>query len=259
MNSELLFSIKRLTVNYAYPNLPSVILLDSVSCDIQKGRLHLLRGENGSGKTSFLRCVVGLQQPDLKFIAMPDSEIVVSGTDLVRQMRVGYIPQFPHEAMVPDLPIIENLFLRSTLLIMQKNSTPLSWFKRMKTVLSMEDFQDRLSAIPMAGQLLNGRRFDSCRTFSGGELQMLNLIALACADIDFLVMDEPTGKLDQNNRILFWNLIAELMGQRKFTVLATTHEESIFTSKAAQHNPLLMKIDSNKIVALQEIIVPNSH
>jgi ABC-type multidrug transport system ATPase subunit len=178
---------------------------------------------------------------------LPGSEIAISGAELVKRIRTGYIPQFPHEAMVPDLPVIENLYLRSILFAMRGTATPFGWFKRLTCISSLKAFRETFIQMPGAEELLKGRHFDNCRSFSGGELQMLNLMALTCANIELLIMDEPTSKLDDANRMRFWALVAELMKGREFTVIATTHEASVFNSNTTGCDPIFMQIHNQKI------------
>jgi len=243
-----LISIDRLTISYECPTVQEAVILDSASCEIFKCVIHFLQGPNGSGKTSFFKTLLGLQSPDLKFIKVAGCETRISGRQLACQLKVSYIPQIPGEALVPDLSIMENLYLRSVLISSRDYGHVFKWLMKTSTRKQIRGFAERLTAISQAQKILKGRHRDPYQSFSGGELQILNLAAVMSVDVDLLVMDEPTGKLDKKNKIAFWNSLAELLETKKVTVLSTTHEESFLQSRVVSYPYRLLKIDNKKIV-----------
>lgn len=63
----------------------------------------------------------------------------------------------------------------------------------------------------------------SPQKMSGGEKQRIALAAILAKNVDLLLLDEPTGSLDNENRAVFWNLLSELKG-KELTLVAVTHD-----------------------------------
>ncbi len=244
-----LLKLEHLTISYQYPTVQEAMIIDNADCDIYKNMAHFLQGPNGSGKSSIFRSLLGLQNEEMKFIKLPNNERRISGQELTKVLRLGYIPQFPYQAMTPSISIIENLYLRSLFLESRSFSNPFQWLSKALSKKHLKEFINRLSSLELVHNILDGRYFDRFQTFSGGELQILILAATVSADIDLLVMDEPTAKLDTQNKSKFWNSLAELLQTKELTVLSTTHENSFLSTSIMEHNNVLLKIENKKIIS----------
>ena len=111
----------------------------------------------------------------------------------------------------------------------------------------IREFTERLSDFVQAKKILDGRVHDPYWTFSGGELQILNLAAAMSVAVDLVVMDEPTGRLDKSNRVAFWSCLADLLAKKKTTVLSTTHEESFRESSLVSLPHTVLHICNRRI------------
>lgn len=247
---EPLLTVDRLTISYEYPTVQEAVILDSANCLIFKNHIHFIEGPNGSGKTSFFRTLIGLQNENTKFIKMSKNEVRISGKELSRTLKIGYIPQFPHEALVPQLSILENLYLRTLIIDSRSYRHPLKWFTKASSPEHLEKFSNQLTNLKIVERILRGRLYDPFHTFSGGELQILNLASVLCFEAELLVMDEPTGKLDRNNRIDFWNTLAQVVEHNNITVLSTTHEDSYLSTSVMQKPHVRMQILDRKIITI---------
>lgn len=174
------------------------LAVDDVSFDVQRGETFALLGPNGSGKTTTLKCLVGLTQPT-------SGKIAVDGFDISRQPREA-------KQLMSFLP--------------QRVS-----FSDQLTGREVLEFYCRLRRIPSQriDETLNSPNFHfngffdkSVSQFSGGMIQRLGLAVACLPDAPVLVLDEPTVSLDPNGAIQFREFLASLKGKGK-TIVFSSH------------------------------------
>ncbi len=169
-------------------------ILDGISLTVAKGESVALVGPNGSGKTSLLRCMLGL---------VPCEGVVrIDGLDVARRpvevlSRVGYLPQ---RAAFGDAPALEVLVLIAKLRGLDAG--------RAATVLAQ------------VGLAEHARQ--RVRLFSGGMLQRLSLAMVLLADPPVLLLDEPTASLDREGQQAFLNLMTRFRSEAR-TMVITSH------------------------------------
>ena len=175
----------------------SVVALDNVSLDVQKGELFGLIGPDGAGKTTLFRTLTTLLLAD-------KGTASVSGYDVVKDYKkirnsVGYMPG--RFSLYQDLTVHENLTFFATLF----GTTIEENYDLIKDIYEqIKPFSDR-----RAGKL------------SGGMKQKL---ALSCALIhkpEVLFLDEPTTGVDVVSRREFWQMLKKLKAQG-ITILVST-------------------------------------
>lgn len=155
--------------------------LDGVDLDIEGPAILGVAGPNGSGKTTMIRCLLGLTAPTAGEAHV--SETPSGSFGAADRRRIGYMPQ--HTAVYEDLTVRENV----------------AYFARLYGV------EDRSTAVDRALSFvdLGGRADSRVASLSGG---MIRRTSLACAivhDPDLLVLDEPTVGLDPKLRSSMWD------------------------------------------------------
>lgn len=161
--------------------------LDDVSIDIAPGKMTGLVGPDGAGKTTLIRILAGLIDPD-------SGEATVFGrpaTDTDRSM-IGYMPQ--RFGLYEDLTVIENLRLYADLRGLRPEQRQAS-FDRLLEFTDLKRFTDRL-----AGKL------------SGGMKQKLGLACAMVRAPKLLLLDEPGVGVDPVSRRELWQMVRELAG-----------------------------------------------
>ncbi len=173
-------------------------VVNDVSLSVRKGEIMGFLGPNGSGKTTTIRMMCGLLEPD-------GGDGTVLGYDIRRhrraiKRRVGYMTQ--RFSFYEDLTIAENLNFVAGLYGMKP--------KRQVVRDTLEDLGLSARKDQLAGKL------------SGGWKQRLALAACIMHKPDLLMLDEPTAGVDPKARREFWDEIHNL-AQDGLTVLVSTH------------------------------------
>ena len=167
---------------------------------VPSGTCFGLLGPYGAGKTTTLRCCLGLTTPDAGQITLNGHD-VPQHADLARQ-RVGVVPQFDN--IDPDFSVAENLMVYGR-------------YFGIKDAVIAARIPDLLD---FAG--LSGKERARIQTLSGGMKRRLTLARALVNDPDIIFLDEPTTGLDPQARHLIWDRLKQLTARGK-TLILTTH------------------------------------
>jgi len=171
--------------------------VDHINFEVNEGEVVGYLGPNGSGKTTTIRMLLGLLEPN-------EGEATVLGFDAFRQSeevrkRAGYMSQ--KFAIYDDLTVQENLTFYGG-------------------VYGITDKARIARTIDLVG--LNGHESTLTRSLSAGWRQRLALGISLVHEPKLLFLDEPTSGVDPTARRAFWDLIYEL-ADNGVTILVTTH------------------------------------
>lgn len=175
--------------------------LRDVSVNFAQHQCHALWGPNASGKTTLLRIIAGLLDPD-------EGNTLSLGYDVVRDRhsylpKIGYVPQ--RFCYYDELTVRENLgFIAS----MRDIAAAAAVIAR-----ALQEFELTECAQHRAGVL------------SGGQRQRLMLAGALLHQPELLLLDEPTTALDPRSRAALWQRIGTLL-QAGVTIILTTHESA---------------------------------
>jgi ABC-2 type transport system ATP-binding protein len=193
MNENLAIDVRGLSKRFG-----TRTVVDRVDIQVRRGEICGFLGPNGSGKTTTIRMLCGLLEPDA-------GEGTCLGHDIRRQarqikLRVGYMTQ--RFGLYDDLSLEENLDFIARVYGMPR---------RRQVVI---DALERLG--------LAARRAQLAGSLSGGWKQRLALAACMLHQPDLLLLDEPTAGVDPKARRDFWQQIHALAAEG-LTVLVSTH------------------------------------
>lgn len=185
--------------------LGSTEVLRGVDMHVPKGELVALIGPNGCGKTTLLRCLLGLQRIDageVRLLGEPP------GPHVLR--RIGYVPQRLQLDRSFILSVREFLALRL--------STTRNWFwqSRRKTDDALKQAIGEFGIMELLDRPVAG--------LSGGQLQRLLITSSLLNEPELLLLDEPTAGVDTPGEASFYELIAEIHRRRRLTMVLVSHD-----------------------------------
>ena len=171
-------------------SFPGVRALNDVSLEVHAGKILGLVGENGAGKSTFIRILAGASQPDSGWLAMDGRFVEFREPVAAMQAGVGVIYQ--EFNLIPALSVVENLFLGRE-----------SWRleHRHERLRAEEIFQRLGVAVPLDAP---------CRTLSVAHQQIVEIARALLFDVRLLVMDEPTAALTPREVENLTNIVREL-------------------------------------------------
>lgn len=190
--------------SFAYPR--QELILNDVNLELNKGKILSVLGPNGVGKTSLIKCMIGLLQWskgdsyifDNNIKDMKPSELwkIVSYIPQVRQFAFSYtalemvlIGRTPHLGM-----------------FQQPNSEDIEISMDTMKRIGIEELADK-----------------DCNQMSGGQLQMVLIARALVSNPQLIILDEPEGGLDFRNQLLVLNLIKKLALEENLSVVINTH------------------------------------
>lgn len=186
-------SVDRLTKQYG-----SKIAVDCVSTVLKPGVYGLL-GENGAGKTTFMRMLCAILESTSGEVFLDGREIVSMGAEY--RDILGYLPQ--ESGYYPNYTAKEFLLYMAAL-------------KGIPGDVAQKRVQELLEVVGLSDAA--GKKM---KTFSGGMKQRVGIAQALLNYPKLLILDEPTAGLDPKERVRFRNLISDYAGDR--IVLLSTH------------------------------------
>ena len=191
--------------------------LDNIDLDIEAGEFLSLMGPSGTGKSTLLNLVSGIDHPD-------SGTIVVAGTEVTKLSRsrladwraanLGYI--FQTHNLIPVLTAYENIELPTLLLKLSSAQ------RRQRVELAMEavGLSDRANHYP--------------RQLSGGQEQRVGIARAIVVHPQVVVADEPTGSLDAETSEQVQVLLQRLNKELNITLLMVTHDRDVASIASRQ-------------------------
>ena len=203
--------------------------LQNLSLSVQKGEFVAIVGQSGSGNSTLLHLIGGVDRPSSGEIYVDGKSVYTKNQEelaIFRRRQVGLIYQFYN--LIPVLNVVENIVLPLKLDGQKVNE------ERLEELLEVLGLEDRRNHLP--------------RQLSGGQQQRVS-IGRALINAPALVLaDEPTGNLDSKNS----QEITELLkySNRKYgqTLILITHDENI-----ALQADRLIRLEDGKIASDEKI------
>lgn len=190
----------------AFSYNPERTIFDGLSLELNRGEVMAVLGPNGSGKTTFLRCMMGMLHFTKGGCSLNGEE---TRTMPAREFwrLVSYVPQ-QRSAQQNAYTVMESILLG--------RSGGMRLFARpgAADVEAAERVMEELKISHLKGR--------ECRTLSGGEFQMTLIARALVSDPQLLILDEPESGLDFKNQLIVLSTI-ETLSKRGIACIFNTH------------------------------------
>lgn len=194
-------------------------VLQGISLEIKDGDFVVILGASGSGKSTFLNVISGLERPDSGKVFYDTTEITaLSDNELTafRKENVGFI--FQQYYLLPNMDVDKNV----------KMGADLANNKDYKAVIAAVGLGEKIHKYPSE--------------LSGGEQQRVSVARALAKKPKVLFLDEPTGALDEQTGRQVLDYICKLKSKYDFTIIMVTHNLNI-----AEMAKTVIKMNSGKI------------
>ena len=182
--------------------------LTGVSCSFEQGKIYAITGKSGSGKSTFLSLLAGLDVPTEGNLYIDGKEMREMDRDAYRMNRASVIYQAFH--LFPLLTVLENVMFPMELQHVPKKERK----ERAQAFLSKVGLPDTLY-----GKMPN--------MISGGEQQRVAIARAMASGGQILLADEPTGNLDTRNSNEVIALLQAASKKYEQTIIMITHNRMI--------------------------------
>ncbi|VUT27511.1 MAG: zinc ABC transporter ATP-binding protein [Candidatus Syntrophoarchaeum sp. GoM_oil] len=199
--TEEIIGLKNIWVYYN-----EIPLLEDVTLSIKQTDFLAIIGPNGGGKTTLLKVILGLIEPD-------SGEVEVFGKNPKEGRKlIGYLPQYTR--FDPNFPI--SVF---DVVLMGR-------YKQKFKSYSKKDHEITLDALETVGMLEFKDR--QIGRLSGGQIQRVFVARAIVREPKLLLLDEPTASIDPEMQKLFYELLSEL--KKRMAIVLVTHDISVVST-----------------------------
>ncbi len=184
--------------------------LKGVSWTAERQRMTLLRGRSGSGKTTMLNLIAGLDRPtsgSIRFEGRETTSLADAELTRFRRQEIGLV--FQTFALLPTYSAFENV----DLVLRIAGVDAVSREARVREVLGLVGLEKRMHHRPFE--------------LSGGEQQRVAIARALATRPHLILADEPTGELDSATGLGIVRLFRQLMEDEGVTICLTTHDSAV--------------------------------
>ena len=202
-----MINLERINKSYADKSY-SQIIFENLNFKFERSGTYSIVGSSGSGKTTLLNLISGLDSFDsgsLEIDGIFLEKLNNNQKSEIRKNLFGFAYQFHY--------LLENLTIYENCLAANQGVVP-EGLDKILSRLGIQNLKDKFPS-----------------NISGGERQRASIARAICTNPNILILDEPTGNLDQENSLIVQNFILDYARQNKTLVIYATHDNE-FAMKA---------------------------
>lgn len=173
--SNYVLELKNITKTF-----PGVKALDQVSFQLKPGEIHALMGENGAGKSTFIKVITGVHQPDQGEIFLKGKKVNIKDPNDSKELGIAAIYQ--HATSYPHLSVTENIFIG------HEKIDP-----KTKRILWQDMHQEAKEYLEELGAKFDPQQKMS--SLSVAQQQIVEIAKAISTNAEIIIMDEPTASL----------------------------------------------------------------
>lgn len=212
------------------------LALKNINLNIPKGKVVYITGHSGSGKTSFLKLIMGIESPtEGKLIVLEKSMKGIKQHEL-SELRRSIGPIFQDFKLLNGRTVLDNVLIGMRFLDFST--------KEMK-----ENAQSALEKVGL------GHKIDALvDNLSYGERQRVAIARAVCRKPRLIVADEPTGNLDKDNSLKILSLLKSFKDENT-TVIITTHATHLLEDES---DYIRIRVNQGEM-AVEEVVYEGSY
>lgn len=209
MSNKPIIQLKQLTKSYQEGSKRRLVL-NELDLSVAEGQMYVLLGRSGSGKSTMLNLLSGIDQPDR-------GQVIIDGTDIskmnekdrtkYRRNNIGFI--FQSFNLISTLTASENVVLPLSL----KGDDPAESEQKAQFFLDQVGLGERGGSYP--------------DRLSGGEQQRVAIARALAHEPKFILADEPTGNLDYKTGSMVLKMLSDLVRENGRTMIIATHDREM--------------------------------
>jgi inositol transport system ATP-binding protein len=190
LDNDYILQVRGLTKTFS-----GVTALDNVQLNLRKGEVHALMGENGAGKSTFMKILIGLLRPDSGEIIFEGDQL--STKNVSESLKKGISMIHQEILIVSELTVAQNIFLgREMTRLLPGWLDDQRIYKQAEVILSQ------------MGVDINART--KMKYLSVAEMQMVEIAKAISNDAKVIIMDEPTSAISDKEVATLFAIIKEL-------------------------------------------------
>ncbi|MBQ7564006.1 MAG: sugar ABC transporter ATP-binding protein [Lachnospiraceae bacterium] len=206
MAEDLILELKGITKIF-----PGVKALDNVKFQLRRGEIHALMGENGAGKSTFIKVITGVHAAEEGQMFLNGQEVHFKGTQEASQAGIAAVYQIPTSYM--ELTVTENIFIGHEII---KNGM-IQWREMNKKA---EELLARLHA--------NFKVTEEVGALTIAQQQMVEIAKALSTDAKIIILDEPTAALTANESEELYRIVDELHEQGVSVIFISHRMEDMY-------------------------------
>ncbi len=206
MNEDFILELRGITKIF-----PGVKALNNVHFQLKKGEVHALMGENGAGKSTFIKVITGVYTPEEGQIFLDGKEVKFRGTRDSQELGIAAVYQ--HPTTYPDLSVTENIFMGHQIM-----KGPMMDWKAMHK-----------KAAELLGRL--NANFDpkaEMGTLSVAQRQMVEIAKALSTNARIIILDEPTAALTANESKELYRIVKQMRNEGVSIIFISHRMEDMY-------------------------------
>ncbi|CAG5070525.1 Galactose/methyl galactoside import ATP-binding protein MglA [Dyadobacter sp. CECT 9623] len=207
-----------LTVNQLSKSFSGVKALDNVSLNLRKGEVHALMGENGAGKSTFMKVLIGLLAPDSGEIIFEGKNLHDSNVGETLKKGISMIHQ--EILIVPELTVAQNIFLGREKSVSGKSGWLWGW---------LDDSEINEKSEQVLKQLgVDISPKTKMKYLSVAQMQMVEIAKAISNNAKVIIMDEPTSAISDKEVEMLFKMIRDLKAKGVSIIYISHKMDEIF-------------------------------
>lgn len=208
-------------------------VLEDISFVFQKGMSYALIGVSGTGKSTLLHIIAGLDEPTggmVYFNDIPYTQLNIHQKESLRNRSLGMIFQTPY--LIDELTVIENVMMKGLLGGLDKKFC----YQEARSLLSQVGLSDKENCHPSE--------------LSSGQQQRVAIARALLNKPDFIIADEPTGSVDAGTAQEIVELLCVCTQELSIGLIMSSHDMNI-----AEHMGMILQLNQGSLAPYHPFVV----